>query len=71
MNAYDLKGKRALVTGGGSGIGFAAARLYLKSGAAVELWGRQVPAAEVVARSQTSAYRLLCAVKRVPLRHVG
>ncbi len=40
MNSYDLKGKRALVTGGGSGIGFAAARLYLKSGAAVELWGR-------------------------------
>lgn len=40
MNSYDLAGKRALVTGGGSGIGFAAARLYLKSGAAVELWGR-------------------------------
>ncbi|KAF1692044.1 alanine racemase [Pseudoxanthomonas jiangsuensis] len=39
-------------------------------GSAVELWGRQVPAAEVVARSQTSAYRLLCAVKRVSLRHV-
>ncbi len=40
MNTYDLKGKRALVTGGGSGIGFATARLYLQSGAAVELWGR-------------------------------
>lgn len=40
MNSYDLKGKRALVTGGGSGIGFASAQLYLKSGAAIELWGR-------------------------------
>jgi 3-oxoacyl-[acyl-carrier protein] reductase len=40
MNSYDLKGKRALITGGGSGIGFASAQLYLRSGAAVELWGR-------------------------------
>lgn len=40
MNSYDLGGKRALVTGGGSGIGFASAELYLKSGATVALWGR-------------------------------
>ncbi|SMH54687.1 SDR family NAD(P)-dependent oxidoreductase [Mesorhizobium australicum] len=40
MNIYDLKTKRALVTGGGSGIGFATAQLYLQSGASVELWGR-------------------------------
>lgn len=40
MNIYDLKARRALVTGGGSGIGLATARLYLASGAAVELWGR-------------------------------
>jgi alanine racemase len=38
-------------------------------GSRVELWGRQVPAAQVVAHSQTSPYRLLCAVKRVPLRY--
>ena len=42
MNIYDLKGRRALVTGGGSGIGFAAAQLYLHSGASVELWGRDL-----------------------------
>ena len=40
MNTYDLKGRRALVTGGASGIGLASAELYLRSGAAVELWGR-------------------------------
>lgn len=40
MSRYDLKDKRALVTGGGSGIGLATARLYLQSGARVELWGR-------------------------------
>jgi alanine racemase len=40
-------------------------------GSRVELWGDQVPAAQVVAHSQTSAYRLLCAVKRVPLQYRG
>jgi len=40
-------------------------------GSTVQLWGDQVPAAQVVAHSQTSAYRLLCAVRRVPLLHVG
>lgn len=49
MNRYDLTGKRALVTGGGSGIGFASAQLYLKSGATVEIWGRDQEAAELVA----------------------
>lgn len=40
MTTYDLSGRRALVTGGGSGIGFATAELYLRSGARVEIWGR-------------------------------
>ena len=40
-------------------------------GSRVELWGAQVPATTVVAHSQTSAYRLLCGVKRVPLQYVG
>ena len=40
-------------------------------GSRVELWGSQVPAAQVVAHSQTSSYRLLCAVKRVPLEYRG
>ena len=40
-------------------------------GSRVELWGNQVPAGEVVAHSQTSTYRLLCAVKRVPLEYRG
>ena len=40
-------------------------------GSRVELWGNQVRASEVVAHSQTSTYRLLSAVKRVPLQHIG
>lgn len=51
MNRYDLRGKRALVTGGGSGIGYASARLYLDSGAAVELWGRDLSKLERARRA--------------------
>ncbi|MCB1388222.1 MAG: SDR family oxidoreductase [Rhodobacteraceae bacterium] len=40
MGSYDLAGKRALVTGGGSGIGLATARLYRQNGARVAIWGR-------------------------------
>jgi NAD(P)-dependent dehydrogenase (short-subunit alcohol dehydrogenase family) len=36
----DLTGKVALVTGGNSGIGFAAASALARAGAAVSIWGR-------------------------------
>nr|WP_272490783.1 SDR family NAD(P)-dependent oxidoreductase [Mesobacterium pallidum] len=42
VGRYDLEGRRALVTGGGSGIGLATARLYLENGARVALWGRDM-----------------------------
>ena len=32
----------------------------------VELWGGQVPVTELAARSGSSAYALLCGLKRVP-----
>src|ERR1700756_5618263 len=38
MNAIDLKGRTAIITGGARGIGFAAAQKLLASGAAVALW---------------------------------
>jgi len=40
MNQIDLNGRVALVTGGGSGIGYSCAERFLRSGAVVELWGR-------------------------------
>jgi 3-oxoacyl-[acyl-carrier protein] reductase len=40
VNVIDLSQRRALVTGGGSGIGLAIARRLLLSGARVEIWGR-------------------------------
>lgn len=40
MNSIDLAGRTAVITGGGSGIGFATARRFLEAGARVEIWGR-------------------------------
>lgn len=38
MNKIDLNGKRAVITGGGRGMGLAIAARFLQSGAAVSLW---------------------------------
>jgi 3-oxoacyl-[acyl-carrier protein] reductase len=40
VNNIDLKGRRAIVTGGAQGIGLSVARRLLDSGAAVSLWDR-------------------------------
>lgn len=40
MNAIDLAGRGAVVTGGAQGIGYAIAERLLDSGAAVDLWDR-------------------------------
>ncbi len=40
MNAFNLKGKKAVVTGGGSGIGFEIAKTFVEAGANVMILGR-------------------------------
>jgi 3-oxoacyl-[acyl-carrier protein] reductase len=44
MNQIDLKRRRAVVTGGARGIGYAIARRLLQSGATVSLWDLDVDA---------------------------
>ncbi|MEI6431284.1 MAG: SDR family NAD(P)-dependent oxidoreductase [bacterium] len=38
MNQIDLQGRKAVITGGARGIGFAIAKRFLQSGAQVALW---------------------------------
>jgi 2-dehydro-3-deoxy-L-rhamnonate dehydrogenase (NAD+) len=42
MNQIDLKGRRAVITGGAQGFGRAIAERLLQSGASVSLWDRDV-----------------------------
>lgn len=46
MNAIDLSGRRAVITGGAQGIGKAVAARFLRSGAAVSLWDRDLALAQ-------------------------
>jgi 3-oxoacyl-[acyl-carrier protein] reductase len=50
-----LDGRRAVVTGGGSGIGRASALRFSRAGATVMLWDRDLPAAQAVAKEVEAA----------------
>jgi NAD(P)-dependent dehydrogenase (short-subunit alcohol dehydrogenase family) len=63
VNRIDLEGRRAVVTGGGRGIGRAVAERLLASGAAVSLWDRDQPTldatrAELAGQGQVHAARV-------------
>jgi 2-dehydro-3-deoxy-L-rhamnonate dehydrogenase (NAD+) len=62
MNAIDLKGRTAIVTGGARGIGFAAAQKMLASGAAVALWDIDAAALAKAAAALTPSGRVYTAV---------
>ena len=58
MNAIDLKGRAAIVTGGAQGIGFAIASRLLESGAAISLWDRNEEVLRQAATQLESAGRV-------------
>src|SRR5690242_9985509 len=51
MNQLDLKGRKAVVTGGAAGIGFAIAQRLAHSGAQVTLWDRDAVALAEAAKA--------------------
>jgi len=62
MNAIDLKGRTAIITGGARGIGFAAAQKMLVSGAAVALWDIDAVALAKAAAALANSGRVHTAV---------
>lgn len=56
MNTYDLKGRKAVVTGGASGIGRAVAERFLASGAQVTIWDWNRAMAEAAAAEMGCAF---------------
>jgi 2-dehydro-3-deoxy-L-rhamnonate dehydrogenase (NAD+) len=62
MNVIDLQNRTAIVTGGARGIGFAAARKLLQSGAAVALWDIDAAALDKAAASLQQFGRVHAAV---------
>jgi 2-dehydro-3-deoxy-L-rhamnonate dehydrogenase (NAD+) len=50
VNTIDLSGRRAVITGGARGIGYAVAERFLASGATVVLWDVDAGAAEAAER---------------------
>ena len=58
MNDIDLKGRRAVVTGGAQGIGRAVVERFLRSGAEVAIWDADVARAEKTAGELAGEGRL-------------
>jgi 2-dehydro-3-deoxy-L-rhamnonate dehydrogenase (NAD+) len=59
MNTYDLKGKRAVITGAAQGFGRAIAERFLDSGASVAMWDMDADESAKTAQQLESRGRVL------------
>ncbi|MGI9506435.1 MAG: SDR family NAD(P)-dependent oxidoreductase, partial [Geminicoccaceae bacterium] len=66
MNQIDLKGRRAVVTGGAQGIGRAIAERFLASGAKVSLWDRDQALAETTCQELSDAGEVVAVQADLP-----
>jgi 3-oxoacyl-[acyl-carrier protein] reductase len=62
MNQYDLKGRRAVVTGGAQGFGRAISERLLASGARVSLWDRDADTLPETARELSQLGEVITSV---------
>ena len=69
MNAIDLKGRHAIVTGAARGIGLAITTRLLASGASVSLWDRDQELLSEVRGSLNAEDRI--AIEAVDVTHSG
>ena len=60
--AFRLDGKRALITGGGTGIGFAIADVFVRQGAKVALSGRRSDVLERAVAKLEASHGSQCAI---------
>jgi 3-oxoacyl-[acyl-carrier protein] reductase len=58
MNQIDLKGRIAVITGGGQGIGLSVAKRLLLSGATVSLWDRDEALLQAVVKELAAGDRI-------------
>jgi NAD(P)-dependent dehydrogenase (short-subunit alcohol dehydrogenase family) len=65
VNQYDLKGRRAVVTGGAQGFGRAIAERLLLSGARVSLWDRDAEVLPATARELSSLGEVITSLANV------
>ncbi len=56
MNAYDLKGRKAVVTGGAQGIGRAISERFIEAGAKVTIWDVDRAMAEAMCAETGASY---------------
>jgi len=65
MVNYDFNGKKAMVTGGASGIGLATAMLLAESGASIALWDLSEEAMAEAKKNIETEYKVPCVTLKV------